>query len=46
MEKFKSRLSSWSACYHWVQNVCLWNYWVRIYRTLILPLCLLNHNGM
>ena len=37
MENFKSRLSSWSACYHWVQNVSLWNYWVTIYRTLTVP---------
>ena len=37
MEKFKSRLSSGNACYHSVQNLCLWNYCVRIYRHVIVP---------
>jgi hypothetical protein len=26
MEKYKSRLSSWNACCHSVQKLCLWNY--------------------
>ena len=32
-----SRLSSGNACYHSVQNRCLRNYCVRIYRTVTVP---------
>jgi hypothetical protein len=40
-EEMKSRLKSWDACYHSVQNLCLpvcypENVKIKIYRTIIL----------